>query len=539
MFVKGLHCGLYALLLVGFCGAIPEKVQAQPIDEEQALERLDSFFPGKLISNPLRVDWRVDGSVFARTRRVDATSIPGQSAFEIAVRQARANDWEVALVTPLGNSIQRGDVVLMAFWARAAAYNEENGTAQTFVRLARNKEPYDHIISQKINVTDEWRLYFLKSRAPIGMKQNDLEVSFQVGKQTQTLQFGQFYVTNSGPDGDYSSLLSGSQDLEGNFQPDFATGVERQPDAPVVLPGLPPAGPEYHPTDAGWSVVWSDEFKGENLDTDKWLPEVSCWGGGNNERQCYTARPENVRVANDQLLLIARGEVVQGPNYPPEFNQPNELETKPYSSGKVRTRNLADWRYGRFEVRAKLPSGQGVWPAFWMLPSEDHYGTWPYSGEIDIMEAVNLGAKCDECDGSVGENRSLAALHFSGVGGGHEFVEHRTTLADKANPADDYHVWAAEWAEGHIQFFLDGRKYASFQSGDWSTDSEKARGNKYAPFDRNFYLMLNLAIGGVLPESQNEMGVAPDLTPAIFAIDWVRVYQCAEDPQTGRACLHP
>jgi beta-glucanase (GH16 family) len=289
---------------------------------------------------------------------------------------------------------------------------------------------------------------------------------------------------------------------------------------------------------AGWELVWADEFDGPALDRSKWVPEVSCWGGGNWERQCYTDRPENIAVEGGLLLLKARKERFTGPARPPEIaEKPNPRLTQPYTSGKVRTRGLHAWRYGRFEVRARVPAGQGTWPAVWMMPAEDLYGPWPRSGEIDILEAVNIGAKCKVCEGGKGENRTISALHFGDFAPENLFVDNRTALPDKALPSDDFHVYAVEWGEGLIRFLVDDRVHLTVPADQWSTASPLARGNPAAPFDRPFYIMANLAVGGRLSEQNNAKGVAGKTFPAQFAVDWIRVYRCAQDPTTGRACM--
>ena len=292
--------------------------------------------------------------------------------------------------------------------------------------------------------------------------------------------------------------------------------VTPPPPPPVIQrPATPepaPIGPDYHPTGKGWELSWSDEFEGTSLDPQKWSPQIECWGGGNDEKQCYTDRSDNVEVVNGLLRLIALEESFTGPNRADDQTQ----RTQPYTSGKVLTRGLADWTYGRFEMRAKLPEGQGAWPAFWMLAASDTYGTlWPLSGEIDIMEAVNLGARCDECTGTDGENR--------------------TNLADNSNPADGYHVWAVEWGEGVMHWFLNGEKYSTITHDQWYTDADL--NNPNAPFDDAFYLILNFAIGGNYPEPLNATGIADSTLPNQFLIDWVRVYQCSTDMNTGLACM--
>ncbi|MFU7528995.1 family 16 glycosylhydrolase [Qipengyuania sp. ASV99] len=289
---------------------------------------------------------------------------------------------------------------------------------------------------------------------------------------------------------------------------------------------------------ADWALVWSDEFNGTQLDRSKWLPEQSCWGGGNDERQCYTDRPENIAVENGYLLLKARAETFTGPARPPEIaGDTNPQITKEYTSGKVRTRGLHAWKYGRIEVRAKVPPGQGMWPAVWMMPADDDYGRWPLSGEIDILEAVNIGADCDTCEGNVGENRTVSALHFGDLPPDNRLVDNKTALPDLALPSDDFHVYAVEWGEGLIRFLVDDRVHFTVTRDQWDTGSPIASGNPNAPFDRPFYVMANLAVGGRWPERDNEKGLAPGSIPAQFALDWIRVYQCASDPETGRACM--
>jgi beta-glucanase (GH16 family) len=300
-----------------------------------------------------------------------------------------------------------------------------------------------------------------------------------------------------------------------------------------------PAGQPLAPLEgAGWELVWADEFEGTTLDRTKWTPEVSCWGGGNNERQCYTDRPENIGVEGGMLLLKARKERFAGPARPPEIaERDNPTLVQSHTSGKVRTIGLHAWRYGRIEARAKVPAGQGTWPAVWMMPQDNAYGSWPRSGEIDILEAVNIGAKCKECAGDKGENRTISALHFGDFAPQNRYVDHRNALPDLALPSDGFHVYAVEWGEGLIRFLVDDRVHLTVTADQWSTAARNAEDNPAAPFDQPFYVMANLAVGGRLSEENNAKGVAADSFPAQFAIDWIRVYRCASDPEKGRACI--
>lgn len=287
-----------------------------------------------------------------------------------------------------------------------------------------------------------------------------------------------------------------------------------------------------------WDLVWSDEFDGTKLDRTKWKPEKSCWGGGNQERQCYTGRVKNIRVADGLLHLIAREERFIGPDRPPEIaSTPNPKVTQPFTSGKIRTRGIASWQYGKIEFRAKPPKGQGTWPAVWMMPADDYYGGWPLSGEIDILEGVNLGARCDVCTGNVGENRMISALHFGDKQPKNKVLDTRVALPDLALPSDDFHVWTLEWGKGLMRFFLDGRLYWEVRADQWGTASPRAKANAVAPFDKPFYIMANLAIGGKLAEDNNNRGIAIDVAPAELTIDWIRVFQCNNDRETGLACM--
>jgi len=302
------------------------------------------------------------------------------------------------------------------------------------------------------------------------------------------------------------------------------------------VPDAAPAGSDFLPGGKGWRLVWSDEFEGDSLDRAKWTPEESCWGGGNNERQCYTDRAENIDIVNGLLRLIAQEEAFTGPEFPPEFNQ-SGTRTQSYTSGKLRTRGLQDWKYGRFAARLKAPKGQGTWPAFWMLPSEDIYGGWALSGEIDIVEMVNLGAPCSDCPGSLEENRAYGTIHFGDEWPGNQSNGKTTEIPVERLPDDGYHVYAIEWGEGRIQWFLDDVLYHRVDAGDWFTASPLAEGNPNAPFDQRFYMMLNFAVGGNFPENTNLQTFDPAAFPNQLLVDWVRVYECEPDPETGRACM--
>ncbi|MEJ6476967.1 family 16 glycosylhydrolase [Pseudoalteromonas piscicida] len=292
-----------------------------------------------------------------------------------------------------------------------------------------------------------------------------------------------------------------------------------------------------------WTLVWSDEFDSETIDANNWTREVNCNGGGNNEKQCYTDSEQNAFIADGMLNIVAMPA--------PEGAQ------LPYTSARLNTKYKADFKYGRFEMRAKLPSGQGSWPAFWMLPTDEVYGGWPKSGEIDIMEAVNL--KVANEDGTI-ESNIHGTLHYGRDWPNNVHSGKVYALPDGVNPADDFHTYAIEWQEGEIRWYMDGHLYATQRQSEVRYNSkQEAIGLKHrgwfaeyfeqgsgelvthwdsAPFDQQFHLILNLAVGGDWPENVNDKGIDGNAftNGQAFVVDYVRVYECASDPQTGRGC---
>ena len=242
-----------------------------------------------------------------------------------------------------------------------------------------------------------------------------------------------------------------------------------------------------------WKLVWSDEFDGPDgqlLDEKKWNLEVNGGGGGNHELQYYTRRPENVQVKGGQLVITARKEHFQGA----------VGVAREYTSARLNTHGKFEQRYGRFEARIKVPRGQGMWPAFWMLGADQGAVPWPACGEIDVME--NLGREPSTIHGTI---------HGPGYFGGHG-IGSPASLTGAAF-ADKFHVFAVEWAPDKIEFFVDERLYATRRP------AEIPHGARWV-FDHPFFLILNLAVGGGWPGN-------PDATtrfPQEMVVDYVRVY---------------
>lgn len=240
--------------------------------------------------------------------------------------------------------------------------------------------------------------------------------------------------------------------------------------------------------DAFKKLVWSDEFNYKGLpDSSKWGYDRGAGGWGNNELQYYTrGRQENARVQDSNLVIEARKENFEG---------------AAYTSARLVSKNKGDWKYGRFEIRAKLPAGKGMWPAIWMLPTKWMYGGWPQSGEIDIME--NVGYLPDSIFGTVHTGAYNHSINTQKV----------KSILTK-NISTSFHVYAIEWTAEEISFFVDGKKYNNFKNEHTNSAAW--------PFDQEFHLLLNIAVGG---NWGGKYGVDDNIFPQQMVIDYVRVYQ--------------
>ncbi|KXX69552.1 family 16 glycosylhydrolase [Flammeovirga sp. SJP92] len=242
-----------------------------------------------------------------------------------------------------------------------------------------------------------------------------------------------------------------------------------------------------------YELVWQDEFDGDELNLDNWTYEVNGWGGGNQELQYYTDRPENIRVKDGILTIEARKEQYEG---------------REYTSARIITKDKRDFRYGKVEARLKVPGGRGTWPAFWMLG----YGHWPEAGEIDIMEHVGFEPNTFHC-----------ALHTKNKNGMNGQNVHGKQVFDE-EVSNDFHTFTMEWVENEfmgydrIHIYVDGKLTKTFaetkqiqEAGDW-------------PFNKEFFFILNLAVGGAWGGA---MGIDDTIfeAPVLYEVDYVRVYQ--------------
>ena len=270
--------------------------------------------------------------------------------------------------------------------------------------------------------------------------------------------------------------------------------------------------PENPVTERGWELVWADEFSGNALDAAKWNIQTGDGtaegipGWGNNELQSYQSA--NVAVSGGHLVITAREESADG---------------RGYTSGRINTSGKMDARYGRMEARIRAPGGRGLWSAFWMLPTNSPYGGWAAGGEIDIMEVYSRDPS----------PFSLAVVHYGMAWPLNVYTGGRYTAFD---PADGFHVYALEWDEDELRWFIDGTHFQTARNSTYWTyyrDAETGahtEGAAAAPFDQPFHLLLNLAVGGNLPGPP-----VPASFPSDLLVDYVRVYRC-NIPTPGVDC---
>ena len=258
------------------------------------------------------------------------------------------------------------------------------------------------------------------------------------------------------------------------------------------LPACPTA---YASNPAVWSLVWSDEFDGPNgspVDSSKWSFNIGGNGWGNNELETYTSRTANAYRDGGMLVIKALKETLTG----------SDGITRNYTSARLLTKNKFSQAYGRFEARIKIPYGQGIWPAFWMLGDNIDTAHWPNCGEVDIME--NIGKEPSTVHGT---------FHGPGYSGGNG-ISAAYALANGQKFADDFHTFAVEWEPNVIRFYVDGLLYKT------RTPADLPAGTTWV-FDHPFFIILNVAVGGGWPGNPD----ATTVFPQQMLVDYVRVYQ--------------
>lgn len=275
------------------------------------------------------------------------------------------------------------------------------------------------------------------------------------------------------------------------------TEAEPEVKQPKVYEELPQVAQEEVPEYEGYTLLWNDEFNGDTLDLETWRYEKHQPGWVNSELQEYTDSTDNVFVKDGRLIIKAlKTQTKAGKDY--------------YTSGKITTRGLKDFMYGKVIARAKVPEGQGLWPAFWMMPTKESvYGSWPVCGEIDIMEILGHNT-----------NTTHGTIHY---GNPHAEQQGKYVLTE-GSFSDSFHEFILEWEPGEMRFYIDGNLYHTVN--DWFSEKEYVTAYDYpAPFNQDFYVQLNLAVGGTWPGNPDE---TTDFDNAEFEVDYVRVYQKPE-----------
>jgi len=228
-----------------------------------------------------------------------------------------------------------------------------------------------------------------------------------------------------------------------------------------------------------WNLIWSEEFNGSQINTQQWNYDIGTgnWGWGNNELQYYTNQSANLSVSNGLATFRA-------------LNQP--FGNSDYTSARIQSKNKFSVQYGKIEARMKLPMGQGLWPAFWMLGQNIDDVSWPNCGEIDIMEHVNNNPYIN------------GTVHWYQNG-------HQSSGSSISTDITQFHLYSIEWDEEKIQWFLDGILYKTFN----------IQNNVHNAFHQPFFIIMNVAVGGLWPGSPDNTTIFP----AEMVVDYVRVYQ--------------
>lgn len=264
-----------------------------------------------------------------------------------------------------------------------------------------------------------------------------------------------------------------------------AVGTITNDDTKIVFSN---AGYDAPTSYAGYSLAWSDEFNGTAVNTADWTFENgdgcpgNC-GWGNNELEYY--QPNNATLQDGKLVIEARPEAVGGKNY---------------TSTKLVSRDKKKFKYGRIDFRALLPKGQGMWPAFWMMPNNNVFGGWPKSGELDIMEMIGKQS-----------STTYGTLHFGPGPNSTQLSGSKSLAFGTFN--DEFHVFSIEWKEDEIKWLLDGVVFSTHTKAEFGA-------NNY-PFNEDFFFIINLAVGGNWPGNPD----ATTVLPQWMIVDYIRVYQ--------------
>lgn len=284
---------------------------------------------------------------------------------------------------------------------------------------------------------------------------------------------------------DFKILLSGA--VNAIIEKATGNGVIENDDSRVPFTNTGYDAPTNY---SGYTLSWADEFNSTSLSTTIWsfengdgCPNICGWG--NNELEYYTNRTDNLFFQDGKMIIEARKEDFSG---------------KSYTSSKILTRGKKVFKFGRIDIRAKLPKGKGIWPAFWLLPQNNIFGGWPKSGEIDLMEMIGHEP-----------GRTYGTLHFGPGPGSTQLGRNYTLPSGIFN--DEFHVFSLEWKQDQVKWLVDGVSYSTYTIADFGT-------NNY-PFNEDFFLIINMAVGGNWPGNPDSSTYLPQW----LIVDYVRVYQ--------------
>jgi beta-glucanase (GH16 family) len=308
-------------------------------------------------------------------------------------------------------------------------------------------------------------------------------ITFQPNETQKTIVISVVADDIKEMDEDFKVVLSSA--TNGTIYKSEGLAIIQNDDTKIVFTN---AGYDAPTSYAGYTLAWADEFNGSSLSTTDWsfengdgCPNICGWG--NNELEYY--RPDNLSFQDGKLIIEARKENFGG---------------KSYTSSKILTRGKKVFKFGRIDIRAKLPKGKGIWPAFWLLPQNNTFGGWPRSGEIDLMEMIGHQPAT-----------TYGTLHF-GPGPGSTQLGRNFSLPS-GNFNDQFHVFSLIWKQDQLQWLVDGNVFSTYTKADFGT-------NNY-PFNEDFFLIFNLAVGGNWPGSPD----AATVFPQWLIVDYVRVYQ--------------
>ena len=391
-------------------------------------------------------------------------------------------------------------ILSFAFLICIACNKGSNPPAQTEARISINNvslpEGNNGSIAFEFTVTLDHA-----SAKPVSVNWSTTEGSAKAGQDftavsNQTITFGAnetskkiviTVVADDAKEGDENFSVVLSSPVNGSIIKTTGVGTINNDDTKVAFTN---AGYDPPASYAGYSLVWNEEFNGPVLDANAWSYEIgdgcpSLCGWGNNELQYYTNSQDNLFFQDGKMIIEAKAQSYGGKNY---------------TSARIKTQGKKTFQYGRIDIRAKLPIGKGLWPAFWLMPQDNVYGVWPKSGEIDVMEYIGSEP-----------SKVLGTAHY-GPGPGSIFISKNYLLSSKTFN-DEFHVFSIEWKQDIIKWFVDGNLFSTVNKTDVGT-------NIY-PFNEKFYIIVNLAVGGNLPGNPD----ASTSFPEWYIVDYIRVYQ--------------